>query len=222
MNSYPLIQPSAEGDLVGLPKDSTAGHKGNGKSNGTDRDAFACLTEHPKQQSGATDFEALPNGTFVELVQGGAPDRSLALLVWDGKRASIVDGFEHAGRLLVPPSLDPQLRKSLRLPRNVGRGTTARGLFKEICEVIAAHVDLPERALHLVASFALSTWFVDHLDVVPYLWICGPPGSGKTTLLRLLHSCCRRAVLIGGNPRACRKSHSKRNEAEVAFPFCGR
>jgi len=141
------------------------------------------------------DFAEFPDGTLVELVQGPA---GLALLIWSEGKASIVEQFEHDGRLLIPRAVDQKLRTNLRLPENVKPCPAAGQFFAEICEVLRSAVDLPESSIHLVAAFALSTWFVDHLTVAPYLWICGPPGSGKTTLIRLLHCLCRRAVLTAG------------------------
>src|SRR5437867_157384 len=48
-------------------------------------------------------------GTLVELVQRGPA--GLALLVWNEGKASIVEQFEHAGWLLVPPAIDQRLSK---------------------------------------------------------------------------------------------------------------
>ena len=142
-----------------------------------------------------TDFEEFSDGTLVELVQGPA---GLGLLVWSEGKASIVEQFEHDGRLLIPPAVDQKFGMNLRLPEGVRPCPAAEQFFAEICAVVRSQVELPESSISLVAAFALSTWFVDHLAVAPYLWICGPSGSGKTTLMRLLHCLCRRAVLTAG------------------------
>jgi hypothetical protein len=96
--------------------------------------------------------------------------------------------------------LDQKFSKdlNLRLPSGAKACPAPGEFFFEVSQLIRSHVDLPEASICLVAAFVLSTWFVDNLAVVPYLWICGPPGSGKTTLLRLLHCLCRRAALIAG------------------------
>jgi hypothetical protein len=36
----------------------------------------------------------------------------------------------------------------------------------------------------LVACYTMSTWFLDALNVIGYLWPNGGPGSGKTTLFK--------------------------------------
>src|SRR5260370_9991523 len=57
-------------------------------------------------------------------------------------------------------------------------------------------VAVDEKDLHVLADFVLSTWFVDRLDVAPYLSVVGLPQSGKTTLLKVLSLVCRRSLLI--------------------------
>jgi energy-coupling factor transporter ATP-binding protein EcfA2 len=148
-----------------------------------------------------TDFCALPDGSLVELVQPQNRAKSaLNFLIWNGETVSAVDHFEHDGHLHTPPVLDQKFSEdlNLRLPGGAKACPAPREFFFEVSQLIRSHVDLPEASICLVAAFVLSTWFVDNLAVVPYLWICGPPGSGKTTLLRLLHCLCRRAALIGG------------------------
>lgn len=148
------------------------------------------------------DFLELPNGAFLELVC--RPDSELGklgFLAWSQDSNAFVERFEHDGRVYVPPKFGSGVYKNigLRLPCGVKCSYESTELFPEICDLIRSYIDLPEPSVELVAAFAFSTWFVDKLTVAPYLWISGPPGSGKTTLLRLLHSLCRRAVLIAGN-----------------------
>jgi hypothetical protein len=179
------------------PNGPIIAHPSNGNSNSAPAlaEPAAVRSEQLSPNYIPTDFEEFPDGTLVELVQGPA---SLGLLVWSEGKASIVEQFEHDGRLLIPPAVDQKFCMNLRLPEGVGPCPATAQFFAEICEVVRSTVDLPESSIRIVVAFALSTWFVDNLAVAPYLWICGPPGSGKTTLMRLLHCLCRRAVLTAG------------------------
>jgi len=177
------------------PPVATRQHKGNGKSNGS---RGTSLIEPARV---TTDFAALPDGTFLELVRPkNSAWNELKFLTWNAGTSSIVDWFEHDGRLLVPPRLDERLHRNLnlQLPAGVGDSFNARFLFVWICNFIREFVGLPEASICLTAAFVLSTWFVDKLSFAPYLCICGPQGSGKTTLLRVLHWLCRRSVLMAG------------------------
>jgi hypothetical protein len=148
-----------------------------------------------------TDFCPLPDGSLVELVcRQDHAKSALSFLKWNAEGISVVDHFEHDGCLHTPPVLDEKLSDilNLRFPSGVKACPAPAEFFFEVSRLIRSHVDLPEPSSCLVAAFVLSTWFVDKLEVAPYLWICGPPGSGKTTLLRLLHCLCRRPVLIAG------------------------
>jgi hypothetical protein len=73
--------------------------------------------------------------------------------------------------------------------------------FEELLDLvyrfILEHVALDHESLFVLASFVLSTWFVDRFEVAPYLLIVGPPASGKTTLLNVLALLCRRSWLVG-------------------------
>jgi hypothetical protein len=92
------------------PPVDTRQHKGNGESNGS---RGTSLIEPARV---TTDFAALPDGAFLELVR---PENSawndLKFLVWNAGRSWIVDCFEHDGRLLVPPKLDERLHRNLNL-----------------------------------------------------------------------------------------------------------
>jgi len=181
---------------------STRCYKGNGKSSGSGGpSAVEQKPDRPSPTRITTDFEVLPDGTLVELVRGEKSAwNELRFLIWKAGNVSIVESYEHDGRLLTPPEVKKALYEplKLRLPTGVEACPTARELFVTICDFIRELVDLPEASIRIVAAFALSTWYDDRLKLAPYLYVCGPPESGKTTLLRLLHCLCRRAVLVAG------------------------
>jgi hypothetical protein len=56
-------------------------------------------------------------------------------------------------------------------------------------------LDLDNDDSFLLATFVLSTWFIDRLPVAPYLALVGLPRSGKSTVLRVLSMLCRRSLL---------------------------
>ncbi len=180
------------GEVNVQPNEPIVAHPSNGNSNNAlaSAEPVAAQSEHNSPNRISTDFEELPNGTLVELIQPGPAEGALAFVVWTEGNASLVEQFEQDGRILIPPAVDQRLGANLRLPVGVKPCPTAGQLFTDVCAVIRSYVDLPERSICLVAAFALSTWFVDRLAVAPYLWICGPSGSGKTTLVRLLGTVC--------------------------------
>ena len=162
----------------------------------------ASRRKNQSQRSVVTDFCVLSDRSLVEVVPGSnGADSKLNFLIWNAGKVSVVDRFEYEGSVYTPPILDLELSKhlNLRLPVQVKACPEPEELFIEVRELIRSYVDMPESSVCLVAAFAISTWFIDKLDVAPYLWICGPPGSGKTTLMRLLHCICRRPVLIAGH-----------------------
>jgi hypothetical protein len=138
------------------------------------------LTRQTKRKclSLMTDFCTLSDGSLVEVVpsQENAKNK-LSFLIWKAGKISVLDRFECDGTVYVPPTLDDELSRQLdlRLPFNVKPCPSPEDLHAEISNLIRSYVDLPETSACLVAAFAISTWFVDRLDVAPYLWICGPP-----------------------------------------------
>ena len=106
------------GDVNVQPNEPIVAHPRNGNSNSARAFAgpVAAQSEQPDPNRISTDFEELPNGTLAELVQGPP---GLALLVWNEGKASVVEQFEHDGRLLIPPVVDQKVSENLRLPEGV-------------------------------------------------------------------------------------------------------
>jgi ABC-type polysaccharide/polyol phosphate transport system ATPase subunit len=69
-------------------------------------------------------------------------------------------------------------------------------LLRRLESFISQCIVVDEKYLSVLADFVLSTWFVDRLEVAPYLSVVGLPQSGKTTLLKVLSLVCRRSLLI--------------------------
>jgi len=167
------------------------------------RDGAKVGTKYPQSpppdcldQSVTTDFETLPDDSFLELVTTGAPSHELRLLHWSRSGFDITNRLHFGGKGFVPPQWNRTLLGAIRMPTGVRPSGDARMLFSRISEILRAFVDLPEEMLVRVVVYILATWFPESLEVAPLLWITGPPTSGKTTLLRLLHCLCRRPILV--------------------------
>lgn len=148
------------------------------------------------QEAQSTDFELLADGSLLELVTDGQHSRGLRFLHWSDSGSRFAESVECGGKIFTPPVLHPSLIRAVRLPAGTSPSGDSRHPFYRIADLVQEFLDLPEHMLARVASFALSTWFPECLNVAPLLWITGPPMSGKTTLLTLLHCLCRRPVLL--------------------------
>jgi len=71
-----------------------------------------------------------------------------------------------------------------------------QALLGRLEALISQCVAVDEKYVSVLADFVLSTWFVDRLEVAPYLSVVGLPQTGKTTLLRVLSLVCRRPLLV--------------------------
>jgi hypothetical protein len=80
-------------------------------------------------------------------------------------------------------------------------------VFRRVVAVIDRFLDFDrslanqETMCELVACYTVSTWFLDALNVIGYLWPNGGPGSGKTKLLTLVAelSYLGQVILAGGS-----------------------
>src|SRR5690349_9285328 len=144
----------------------------------------------------AVQFLDRGDGELIELVR--APDnyQKAALLLWRNGAASLHDRLCKGTNEYVPLSLEASVFNSIRLPETAAPGSTAEGLVSEMAECLRTYLDIDRESLRLVTYFVLYTWFQDHIPIAPYLSVVGAYSSGKTTLLRLLHSLCRRPLVL--------------------------
>lgn len=151
---------------------------------------------YPLDQSVATVFEALPDGSLLELVTAHEGALGLKLLHWSNSGCVITDRLHFGGKIFAPPQLSSSLVRAVRMPTAVTPSGAPRLMFNRISKLLRTFIDLPDEMLVRVVAHVLATWFPEQLTVAPLLWITGPPTSGKTTLLRLLHCLCRRPILV--------------------------
>lgn len=144
----------------------------------------------------ATGGEVLPDGSLLEIVRDPSEARDLALLRWDGERATVAPEMMVGGRRYVPVDIDPSLWRYLRFPSGfVAYGSTAQ-LFDRIRGLIAKYSGLTDRYTELLTYFAFSTFFVDCLQTVPCVILHGCAAAEAVALLRLLSWICRHPVLL--------------------------
>jgi hypothetical protein len=146
----------------------------------------------PEQE---VDFAELEDGTLVEMVEDpNEPAKSL-FVVYKNGTMEYAASVEYKNRLLVPVLREQGIFKHVRLPRGIKPHESLNWLLAGIVAVILGCVDISQENAILVAAFVLSTWFIESLEVAPYLALVGLPGSGKTTLLKILNLLCRRPLL---------------------------
>ena len=97
--------------------------------------------------------------------------------------------------LLVPVPREEWIFKHVRLPRGSQPYQSPLWILGGIATVILGCVDINMSDANLVAAFVMSTWFIESLQVAPYLALVGLPRSGKTTLLQVLNLVCWRPLL---------------------------
>jgi hypothetical protein len=141
------------------------------------------------------DFAELEDGTLLEMIED--PDNcanSLFAIYKDGavRNAAAV---ERDNRVLVPVPRGQGIFKYVRLPRGSQSHQPPNVLLGAILAIILSCVDISKSDAFLVAAFVMSTWFIESLQVAPYLELVGLPRSGKTTLLQVLNLLCRRPFL---------------------------
>lgn len=169
------------------------------------REFSQALAVNPRQAGALLippDLTRLSDGSFIELIKDSAVSTRIRFLVWKNGRESIQDSVTENEQIFIPPLLDNNLVKALRLPNRVSPCGEPKDLVHEISTVLSDYVDFPDDQYFLISVFVLSTWFPDLLNIAPYLVISGPTGSGKTTLMRILQCVCRRAVLVSDSSSA--------------------
>lgn len=141
------------------------------------------------------DFVSFANGTLIDLVRDSSGELVLAVSK-DGK-AVLQGKVEERGVIYIPPRLYSSISRVIRFPTGVGVSHTGRELLVEIEDVLDRYFDCDPSDRKLIAHYALYSWVSDLLEVAPCLWVLGPYERERTILLRLMHSICRRPILLG-------------------------
>jgi len=142
-----------------------------------------------------TDFAELEDGSLVEMIED--PEKSSRTLLAIFKAGEVRYAYEHecGGQVLVPLPREREVVRHVRLPRGTMPYESVASLLREIDAVFSCCLDLEEKYRFLLASFVVSTWFIERLPVAPYVALIGLPRSGKSTVLKVLSLLCRRSLV---------------------------
>ena len=177
---------------IGLPAESAGlGHCSDAKhafGAAANRFAHRLFTE--------IDFAELKDGTLVELAEDSKNPGRTCFAVWKDGEVRFLDQLEQDGQVFVPLARSNEIPGRLRLPSAAIPYESVQVLLRRLESLISQCVTVDEKYVPVLADFVLSTWFVDRLEVAPYLSVVGLPQSGKTTLLKVLSLVCRRSLLI--------------------------
>jgi len=146
-----------------------------------------------------TGGQIFADGTIIKLVEDPGQANGLALLKWHHRRKAVVSArIVHGGRAYVPLTLDPSVRRALRLPSHCQAFNSTATLFEQLVAVISRFTDLAEHFCHLLAAFVFASWLTDCLPVPVKLSLWSPAATDGARILRLLHALCRQALLLAG------------------------
>jgi len=123
------------------------------------------------------------------------------LIIWDGKKASIIDSHlpDDQTRMVPAPSIGALVEHSvLRLPSDASEYGETADLLDAIRSYIHRYVDVPEAFERLAANYVLLTWVYDRFRELPYLRRRGDYGTGKTRFLTVIGSICYKPIFAGG------------------------
>jgi len=152
-------------------------------------------TDQTPKRSVEVDFCELENGTLVEMIQNPHDATKSVLAICENGQVRYVEKLECSSQVLVPVPKDAEIIRHVRLADAAESFDSVKSLLADISVVLAVTLELPIKHVFLLASFVVSTWFVEKLPIAPYLAFVGPPGSGKTAALRVLNLLCRRSLL---------------------------
>lgn len=141
------------------------------------------------------DFAELSDGSLVEVIEDSRDATQTLFAVYRDKSIRYTDSVPDGGRILVPPSKTHNGLEHLRLAQGASDCGEMPDILSKVSDILGACLDVELRTRHLMAAFAVSTWFSEKLPVAPYLALVGPPGSGKTTAMRALNLVCYRSLL---------------------------
>jgi hypothetical protein len=152
-----------------------------------------------------TSGEVFPDGSAIELI-GSADGESLALLRWDGERATIASEILHGGRLYRPLDLHASIRRAIRLPKKAADSGIPGALFREVSGLFEDYLGVSADEAFLAASWNATSWFVDCLPNPPPLLVSGSDLGQAIKLFKLIRCLCRRGLILAEVTRSALES----------------
>jgi hypothetical protein len=190
-----IVPDSATRSMV-LPERRPDSHEQVKNSNNVQEDGSLDARRLVPIEAEQLSFRAFRDSTLVEVVKNPSQPSRLRFLIWNAGMVTFQEHFQYGGLRFAPPRLDVSLLHAIRLPTGISSCGNAAKLLGEIAACISEYIELAPECVRVVSNFVLYTWFQDRLSVAPYLWVIGSYSAGKTRLLRLLHTLCRRAVMV--------------------------
>jgi hypothetical protein len=138
------------------------------------------------------------DGTLIELVECPDQPDGLGLLIWDGRQSVTARHSIRAGCTYVPVTLDPGLRRALRLPATLTPIDSTADLFAELLAVMRRFTDLGEEPCAQIVGFVFASWLSDCLPIPVNLALWAPVASEAARVLLLLSCLCRQGLPLSG------------------------
>jgi len=147
-----------------------------------------------------TGGEIFDDGTVLELVGDPRQRSGLGLLKWDGRKSVLSPQAEHQGRTYVPLTLDPTVRRVLRLPSDVSSFESTEKLFAQLVGLTEDFTDLAEPFRLQLVAVVFASWLADCLPtpINLSLWSPAAVAAHGARVLRLLSCLCRLALPLAG------------------------
>jgi hypothetical protein len=142
-----------------------------------------------------TEFAQLEDGSLLEMIEDPEDSSKTLFATLRNGAASFVDQVDVGGRILRPLPRQSKIVRHVRLSRGAKPYESVDALLWGVNEVFCRCLDLEDRYRFLLATFVVSTWFIECLPVAPYIALVGLPRSGKSTVLKALSLLCRRSLL---------------------------
>ena len=145
-----------------------------------------------------TGGEIFDDGTILELVDDPRQRSGLGLLKWNGCKSVLSPEVAHQGRTYVPLTLDPTVRRALRLASHASSFGSPETLFQELVALAGEYTDLAEPFRQQLVAIVFASWLADCLPTPINVSLWSPAAVDGARVLLLLSCLCRLALTLAG------------------------
>jgi len=142
--------------------------------------------------------EIFDDGTILELVDDPRQRSGLGLLKWNGCKSVLSPEVTHQGHTYVPLTLDPTVRRALRVASHVSSFGSPETLFQELVALAAEYTDLAEPLRQQLVAIVFASWLADCLPTPINVSLWSPAAADGARVLLLLSCLCRLALALAG------------------------
>jgi hypothetical protein len=142
-----------------------------------------------------TDGEILPTGVVFELVQSRS-GRGVELLRWEAQNYEIGPQFKEGGTLYTAGYIHSSLLEAIRLAREPSEYGDAEKFFWKIGELFRSYMGFSREQAAFMARVVFGSWFPDCSASPITACVSGMDMSRIMRLFRLLHTLCRRPLMV--------------------------